>query len=66
MTKRAKYILPDIMTLQEVADLFRVTTVTLKKWSDAGTIPCVRINSRGDRRFKKADIMKVLEDGMDR
>ena len=54
------------MTLQEVADLFRVTTVTLKKWSDAGTIPCVRINSRGDRRFKKADIMKVLEDGMDR
>jgi len=65
MTKHTKYILPDLMTVPETAALFRVTPLTLKKWAKLGTIPSVVINSRGDRRFRKEDVIKILENGFD-
>lgn len=52
--------LPDLITIREVADLLRVSPLTIKRWGKKGKLPAIRINSRGDRRYKKEVVMKLL------
>ncbi|MDO5561498.1 MAG: helix-turn-helix domain-containing protein [bacterium] len=55
--------LPDLLTVKEVASLLRVSPLTVKRWGARGKLPAIRINSRGDRRYKKEAVMWLL--GMD-
>lgn len=52
--------LPDLLTLQEVATLLRVAPVTLKRWGKRGKLSAIRINARGDRRYKKEAVLWLL------
>jgi excisionase family DNA binding protein len=52
--------LPDLMTIREVADLLRVSPLTIKRWGKSGKLPAIRINSRGDRRYKKEIVLRLL------
>lgn len=52
--------LPDLLTVGEAAALLRVSTLTLKRWGKRGKLPAIRINSRGDRRYKKESILYML------
>lgn len=52
--------LPDLLTVGEVASLLRVSTLTIKRWGKRGKLPAIRINSRGDRRYKKESVLWML------
>jgi len=52
--------LPDLLTVSEVASLLRVSTLTIKRWGKRGKLPAIRINSRGDRRYKKESVLWML------
>ncbi len=52
--------LPDLMTIREVADLLRVSPLTIKRWGKKGKLPAIRINSRGDRRYRKDVVNRLL------
>ena len=52
--------LPDLLTVREVADLLRVSPLTIKRWGKRGKLPDIRINSRGDRRYKKEAVLWLL------
>lgn len=52
--------LPDLLTVREVADILRVSPLTLKRWGKRGKLPAIRINSRGDRRYKKDTVLYLL------
>lgn len=52
--------LPDLLTIREVANLLRVSALTIKRWGKKGKLPAIRINSRGDRRYKKDVVLKLL------
>jgi len=52
--------LPDLLTVREVAELLRVSPLTIKRWGKKGKLPPIRINSRGDRRYKKEAVMWLL------
>ncbi|MEK7536453.1 MAG: helix-turn-helix domain-containing protein [Patescibacteria group bacterium] len=52
--------LPDLLTVREVSDLLRVSPLTIKRWGKRGKLPAIRINSRGDRRYKKEAILWLL------
>lgn len=52
--------LPDLLTVREVADLLRVSPLTIKRWGKRGKLPAIRINSRGDRRYKKDAVLWLL------
>ncbi|OGM15224.1 hypothetical protein A2V56_04210 [Candidatus Woesebacteria bacterium RBG_19FT_COMBO_42_9] len=52
--------LPDLLTVREVADILRVSPLTIKRWGKRGKLPAIRINSRGDRRYKKEAILWLL------
>ena len=52
--------LPDLLTVTEVADLLRVSPLTIKRWGKRGKLPAIRINARGDRRYKKEAVLWLL------
>ena len=56
--------LPDILTAREVAKYMKISVLTLKRWGKKGIfLPAFRINSRGDRRYKKEDLIAFIEKG---
>ena len=52
--------LPDLLTVREVAGVLRVSTLTIKRWGKRGKLTPIRINSRGDRRYKKEAVFALL------
>ena len=62
MTKKQLSLdnLPDLLTVREVAELLRVSPLTIKRWGKRGKLPPMRINSRGDRRYKKEAVLRLL------
>lgn len=52
--------LPDLLTVKEVSNLLRVSPLTIKRWGKRGKLPAIRINSRGDRRYRKEAILWLL------
>ena len=52
--------LPDLMTIREVADLLRISPLTIKRWGKKAKLPAIRINSRGDRRYRKEVVLRLL------
>lgn len=51
---------PELLTVREVANILRVSTLTIKRWGKKGKLPPIRINSRGDRRYKKEAVLWLL------
>ncbi|HLB60589.1 MAG: hypothetical protein A3D44_00005 [Candidatus Staskawiczbacteria bacterium RIFCSPHIGHO2_02_FULL_42_22] len=52
--------LPDLLTVREVAEVLRVSPLTIKRWGKKGKLPAIRINSRGDRRYRKEQVLMLL------
>jgi len=51
-----------MMTTSGVAKLLHIHINTVRRWSDEGIIKHYRIGPRGDRRFLRDEVMKVLTD----
>jgi len=49
-----------MLTVKEVARLLHVHPNTLRRWSKNGRIRAYRIAPRGDRRFKREEIVRFL------
>lgn len=52
--------LPDLMTVKEVAKFLRVSPITIKRWGKKGKLVPIRINSRGDRRYTKEQVLWII------
>jgi excisionase family DNA binding protein len=50
----------EMLTVREVARLFHIHPNTLRRWSNNGRIKAYRITPRGDRRFKREEIVRFL------
>lgn len=44
----------------QAAKLLGIHVNTVRRWADAGILTSVRLGSRGDRRFGKKDVQKLL------
>ena len=58
MDKKTK--LPELLTLTEACQILKVHPNTLRKWDKKGILVAVRFGERKDRRYRKADIIKML------
>jgi len=63
MTKREDNSknLPDILTLKQACELLNCHPNTLRNWDNNGTLKAIRFGKRGDRRYRKEDILNILE-----
>ena len=59
MTKDNK--IPELLTLKEACEILKVHPNTLRQWDGKGILKAVRFGPRRDRRYKKIDIIKLLE-----
>ena len=53
--------LPELLTLTETAKILRVHPNTLRNWDEKGILKAVRLGKRRDRRYKKEDVLKLME-----
>lgn len=53
--------LPDLLTLEQVSNLLQVHPNTLRNWDKDGTLRAIRLGARELYRYKKEDIIKLLE-----
>lgn len=51
---------PELLTLQEACDFLKVHRNTLRAWDANGILPAIRIGTKRLRRYKKEDIMQLL------
>ena len=49
-----------MLTVREVARLLHIHNNTVRRWSDRGILRAYHITQRGDRRFKREDIVHFL------
>lgn len=55
-----KYELPKLLTIRQAAEVLNVHVETLRRWDKSGKLPAIRVNDRGDRRYKMEDIENYL------
>ena len=49
-----------VLTVREVAHFLNIHVNTVRRWSDMGVLKAYRIGPRGDRRFRRQDILTFL------
>lgn len=53
--------LETMLTVRQVADFLHVSICTVRRWSNNGTLKYYRVGSRGDRRYRREDVLSFLE-----
>lgn len=53
---------PDLLSIGEVADLFKIHRDTLRNWEKAGKITPLRVGPRQDRKYRKQDIQTLANE----
>ena len=52
-----------LLTIEEAAQLLNVSKTTLRRWTKLGSLPCVRVGARLERRFRLDDLHRLLQGG---
>lgn len=52
--------IPELLTLKEACDVLKCRPNTLRQWDRKGILIAVRFGERKDRRYRKEDILKLL------
>ena len=53
--------LPKLLTIRQAAEVLNVHVETLRRWDKSGKLKAIRVNERGDRRYKPEDLEKMME-----
>ena len=53
--------LPNVLTLKQACEVLNCHPNTLRNWDNQGTLKASRFGKRGDRRYKKVDILKIIK-----
>lgn len=63
MNKKRQRIddLPEILTLKEASSVLNCHPNTLRNWDNQGILKAIRLGKRGDRRYRKLDILKIIK-----
>ncbi len=51
---------PKLIKIRQAAEILGVNPETLRRWDRSGKLKAVIISSRGDRRYKRQDIERFI------
>ena len=56
---------PPLLTLTQVTQILNISKHTIRRWVNReNRLEATRISTRGDMRFKKEDIQKIIQEGI--
>ncbi len=58
---KTKDELPKLLTIRQAAEILNVHVETLRRWDKSGKLKAIRVNDRGDRRYKPEDLKKLMK-----
>ncbi|KKR15505.1 MAG: DNA-binding protein, excisionase family [Candidatus Levybacteria bacterium GW2011_GWA1_39_32] len=50
-----------LIKIREAAEMLSVNPETLRRWDRSGKLKAIIISKRGDRRYRKEDIEKIVK-----
>ena len=50
----------ETLSMLEVAKLLGVARITIKRWSQSGKLKFTRVGKRGDRRYLRSEIERLI------
>lgn len=50
-----------LLNIKQAAQLLNVSAVSLRRWTDSGRLPCMRVGGRRERRFRRADLLAFID-----
>jgi excisionase family DNA binding protein len=53
----------ELLDIGEAAELLNVSETSLRRWTNSGRLPCLRVGGRRERRFRRADLLAFMEEG---
>lgn len=59
-TNKNNQEMPELLTLKEASEALKCHPNTLRHWDKKGILAAVRFGERRDRRYRKEDILKLL------
>lgn len=59
--KTPEYNPEELLNIKQAAKMLNTSVISVRRWSDAGKLPCLRIGLRRERRFRLADLSYYLE-----
>lgn len=51
----------NLLSINEAADLIKVNPETLRRWDREGKLVAIKVNERGDRRYRESDILEFIK-----
>jgi transcriptional repressor of dcmA and dcmR len=51
----------DILDIAEAAEFLNVSETSLRRWTNSGKLPCLRIGQKRERRFRRSDLLSFME-----
>jgi len=58
---KTKDELPKLLTIMQAAEILNVHVETLRRWDKSGKLKAIRVNERGDRRYRPKDLGKLMK-----
>ncbi|HVY61376.1 MAG TPA: MEDS domain-containing protein [Planctomycetota bacterium] len=52
----------ELLDIHQAAAFLQVSVTSLRRWTDAGRLACLRVGRRRERRFRRSDLVAFLED----
>ncbi len=49
-----------LLNIKQAARLMNVSEISLRRWTDRGMLPCLRLGARRERRFREADLRAFM------
>ena len=51
----------ELLDIAQAAALLNVSETSLRRWTNSGRLPCLRVGRRRERRFRRGDLLAFLE-----
>lgn len=52
----------DLLDIKQAAQFLNVSETSLRRWTNAGRLACLRVGRKRERRFRRADLLAFVED----
>ncbi len=52
----------ELLDIEQAAQFLNVSETSLRRWTNAGRLACLRVGRRRERRFRRADLLAFMED----